>query len=224
MGKIMYKGEEFQGRIERLSGVIEMTMAEYSELTPEEIANGYFYIPDYSAVVSTDFPYIGNGIKQVQANMSIAEDSTNGTVTSVYTSGAQIGCESRYKDAIDLTDAREISFDLTLGNCYGGGAQATTQRFYYTIALLNQTNINSSGWLGGETTNLYELYKQYQYSNTTIHDSLDVSSLVGSHYLALVMHGWSATISNIKIIGGYSGKAVSTLGDIYVPLHPEEEG
>lgn len=46
----MYKGQEFQGKIERLSEVIEITMAEYSELTPEEIANGYFYIPDYDGV------------------------------------------------------------------------------------------------------------------------------------------------------------------------------
>ena len=217
MGKIMFKGQEFQGRIERTIGIASLTMQEYSRLTPEEIATGYYYVADYDGIRKESFPYIGSGIKRSEA-ITITEDTTNKTISTVYDGGVYIGAEIRYKTPIDLTNVDSITFDLSLGDCYGGGTEATTQRFYYTIAILNETNIETSDWLGGETTNLYEAFIQYKYSNRTYKGTLSVEHLTGYYYLGIACHGWNSVLSNIYLESGYSGEAVSKLGEIFIPL------
>lgn len=50
MGKIMYKGEEFQGKIERseVEPIIEITYSDYGDLSQTEISNNCYYITDYT--------------------------------------------------------------------------------------------------------------------------------------------------------------------------------
>ena len=47
MGKIMYKNQEFQGKIERLNYIIEITLDDYEELSESEVESNCYYISDY---------------------------------------------------------------------------------------------------------------------------------------------------------------------------------
>lgn len=207
--------------VEVPTGCPTITMTDYNNLTPEQKANGDYYISDYSASITRDFPYTASSIVAVakkEGSMSISQNTSNKSLSTIWNGGGNIGLDVRYKVPIDFTDITELKYNLSLGACYGNGSQAKKSAWYYVVAIVSESSVEQTSYFSGDSTN-FEKSKKYSLSNQSYSaESINVSSLTGEHYLVVVAHGWNSTISNIQLKCNYSGTAVSRHGTIYAPL------
>lgn len=195
-------------------GLISIDMDDYEQLSPQDIANTDYYIPDYYNKISSDFPLFGTATILTEGDMTAVEAPASKTVQTSWSGGGYIGCNIQYRIGLDVTDIEKITFNLTLGKCYGGSPQGNPQ-WYYAIGLLRTA---PSSYVYANDSN-FNAITQYSNGNATYsNQSIDTSSITGIMYPVIVAHGWNSTLSNFKIVTGYSGKAISKHGDIFIPI------
>lgn len=202
------------GNIVSTGGLITINMEDYEELSPQDIANNDYYIPDYDGYNMTDFPLFGTAQILTEGDMTAVEAPASKTVQTSWSGGGYIGCNIQYRNGLDITNIDEILFDLDLGTCYGGPTQ-TNPSWYYALGLLRSA---PTGYIYANDSN-FIASKKYNVGNTVYsNQSLDISSISGMVYPVIVAHGWNSSLSNFKIKSGYSGEAISKHGNIFVPV------
>ena len=191
MGTIFYKDKPYGGGG---SNVKELSKSEYNALSTYEKNNGTLYLVNGRTGVTDQVT--GITIGEYIENHSVCEDtvSQDGTsVVSEYLGGGQIGNDFWFVDKIDVTIYDHISYDLDLGTCYG-----TSATWNYTVGLMSA--IPNTWWYSNNTTD-YVVKKTHDTAETTYtNQELDVSGLTGEYYIAVVAHGWNATLSNIRLV------------------------
>lgn len=192
MGTIFYKDKPYGGG--GGSNVRELSKSEYSALSTYEKNNGTLYLVNGRTGVTDQVT--GITIGEYIENHSICEDtvSQDGTsVVSEWFSGSQIGNDFWFIDKIDLTSYDYILYNLELGTCYG-----TSAAWNYTVGIMEEI---PSSWYYANNTTDYIVKKTHDTAETTYTDQqLDVSDLSGEYYIAVVAHGWNATLSNIRLV------------------------
>ena len=197
-----------------VGGLINIDMDDYEQLTPQEIANNDYYIPDYYNEISSDFPLFGTGTALVEASMTAVEAPSAKTVNTTYLGGVYIGCNMQYRNGLDITNVNAITFDLRLEDCYSGSPQ-TNPQWYYTVGLLPSA---PSGFISADNSSFLASKKYSNGYTTYSNQSIDTSLMSGIVYPIIIAHGWNSILSNFKIVTGYSGEAISKHGDIFVPV------
>lgn len=192
MGTIFYKDKPYGGG--GGSNVRELSKSEYSALSTYEKNNGTLYLVNGRTGVTDQVT--GITIGEYIENHSVCEDtvSQDGTsVVSEWFGGSQIGNDFWFIDKIDLTSYDYILYNLELGTCYG-----TSATWNYTVGIMEEI---PSNWYYANNTTDYIVKKTHDTAETTYTDQqLDVSDLSGEYYIAVVAHGWNATLSNIRLV------------------------
>lgn len=192
MGTIFYKDKMYSGG--GGSNVRELSKSAYNALSAYEKNNGTLYLVNGRMGVTDQITNIT--IDKYLENSSVCTDtvSQDGTsVVSEWLGGGQIGNNFWFVDKIDVTIYDHISYDLDLGTCYG-----TSATWNYTVGLMSA--IPNTWWYANNTTD-YVVKKTHDTVETTYTDQqLDVSNLTGEYYIAVVAHGWNATLSNIRLV------------------------
>lgn len=192
MGTIFYKDEMYSGG--GGSNVRELSKSAYNALSTYEKNNGTLYLVNGRTGVTNQVTNIT--IDKYLENSSVCTDtvSQDGTsVVSEWLGGGQIGNNFWFVDKIDVTIYDHISYDLDLGTCYG-----TSATWNYTVGLMSA--IPNTWWYANNTAD-YVVKKTHDTVEITYTDQqLDVSNLTGEYYIAVVAHGWNATLSNIRLV------------------------
>ena len=201
MSYFMLNGNQYGGNGASISA---LTAAQYTSLSPSAKNNGNLYLVDGREGIVNPITSItiGQTIENIYVcNNEVTQDGAG--IISHYYGGMQIGNNFWIATKIDVTDYSSIMYDLELGTCYSPSAT-----WNYTIGLMSA--IPSGYYYANDTTN-YIIKKQYDTTNSSYtQEELDVSNLTGEYYIAMVAHGWNATLQNIKLTS-----EIATLNKVY---------
>ena len=150
----------------------------------------------------------------VQSGMSFSATTTN--VTSTYLGGVYIGGDWQFSTPIDVTNLTSIRFNLVTQGCYEHNntnvEEQTTARFVSTVYLYRQL---PSGYGIDNEGSAIDMLK-FRYTNTDYGvQEFDVSELTGEVYIVWGDHGWTATLSNITLIGGNIPSQIKYMSKTY---------
>lgn len=177
-----------------------MTLDNYNALTPAQKNDGTIRFIPASSSSGTSTAFDMSGITSYKEyNMSIAATSSTETNVS-WDGGNAIGCNWNYTTQIDVTNISAITFTVTNGSCYGGGAQAQQTRWDVQIGLMATPPTSVINVLPSDSS--WAAVADMPLSNHTYEETLDVSGLSGNYYIVCFAHGWNTTVEDIAFRSG----------------------
>ena len=147
----------------------------------------------YEEVIPIDASKMDLSVFTIVKEGNMQASVASNLIQTTYASGNSIGCNVYSGSKINFTNIEQIKYDLTLENCYGGGAQSQSN-FDFGFGLYSSNN---------SIVRWYDLPYKNNYndaSSSYTNEILDVSEVTGEYYICIVAHGWTSEISNIYLL------------------------